>query len=144
MLTLFLLACGEISNRETQNSLSTNGEINMEINFAELKWAGINWDEIEFPVDLNEFENSIEHEPILTKEEALKVGQSIIESCWKSNKFLDYSLLTVVHSTEDNIWRFDYSIDQRDKTNSTFLLCGGFYVAIDGSNGEVIKAWVEE
>ena len=153
-LILFLAGCG---NEPGSSDVSDNGsscntsnssnekEPNMqEPKFVEIEWAGINWDQIEFPIDPKEIEIPIDVKTISTKEEAIRVGEAIIKNCWKNNKFPDYVFLTIVHSTKDNIWRFDYSIDQRDKDVNDLIDCGGFYVAVNGINCETIKAWVDE
>lgn len=128
-------------------SACANGEKenDMEVpKFTETEWSGIEWEKIEFPIDSKEVVIPKNVKAISTKEEAINIGKAIIKNFWENNKFTNYILLTVVHSTKDNVWRFDYSIDQRKNTDGTYLLCGGFYVAIDGSNCNVIKAWVEE
>ena len=53
-------------------------------------------------------------------------------------------MISIVHSTEDNVWRFEYSIDQRNKAIDHLVDCGCLYVAMDGKEGKVIKAWLEE
>ena len=152
LLTLFLSGCMEntekpnvSSDGKPDNTSNTSEVFNMEkIEFVEIEWAGVEWDEIEFPIDPKEVEIPTDVKSISTKEDAISIGEVIIKNCWSNNKFLSYVLLTVVHSTEDNIWRFDYSIDQRDKAVGDLIDCGGFYVAIDGNNCEIIKAWVDE
>lgn len=52
--------------------------------------------------------------------------------------------VSIVHSTEDNVWLFEYSIDQRNKNVENLIDCGCLYIAIDGNKGTLIKAWVEE
>lgn len=142
IIILLISGCGETSNDNTTN---TSGVTDMEmIDFIEIEQAGIDWNEVEFPISSKEIAIPFNIKSIATKEDAIKIGKAIIENCWDNGKFLDFVLLTIVHSTEDNVWRFDYSIDQRNKKDGTLLLCGGFYVAIDGNNGKVIKAWVEE
>ena len=42
------------------------------------------------------------------------------------------------------MWRFEYSIDQRNKAIDHLVDCGCLYVAMDGKEGKVIKAWLEE
>jgi len=150
--TLFLSGCKEnvgisgVSDISKPNNTSDTREVpNMEkIEFLEIEKAGIEWDKIEFPINPKEVEFSADIKSISSKEDAISIGEAIIENCWNNNKFTTYVLLKVVHSTEDNIWCFYYSIDQRDKDVDDLIDCGGFYVAIDGNDCNIIKAWVDE
>lgn len=85
-----------------------------------------------------------EIKPIETNQIATEVATSIIEKLHEKGKFSEYTLISIVHSTEDNVWRFEYSIDQRNKAIDHLVDCGCLYVAMDGKEGRVIKAWLEE
>ena len=113
------------------------------VDIVEIDLCGVEWAEIEFPVELSE-DVLKEIKPITTKESALDIAQFIIEQLHKEGRMLEDTLLAIVHSTEDNIWRFEYSIDQLNVDADKLIACGVFYVAIDGSKGELIAAWVEE
>lgn len=127
------------------NTLNTNEVFSMEkIDFIEIESVNIDWDEIEFPVDPKEIRIPFNSKSISTREDAFCIGKAIIENCWRNNKFSDYVLLSVVHSISDNIWRFEYSIDQRNKDINDLIDCGGLYVAIDGDKCELIRAWIYE
>lgn len=149
MLELFLVGCGNnvgtLNNYEQNNVLNTSEAFSMgKVDFMETELEGVDWDKIEYSIDPKEIKILANGKPISTREDALSIGKAIIENCWSNNKFSDYVLLMVVHSTSDNIWCFDYSIDQRDKDINDLIDCGGFHVAIDGDNCELIKAWVDE
>ena len=75
---------------------------------------------------------------------AIEVATTIIEKLHEKGKLSEYTLISIVHSTEDNVWRFEYSIDQRNKDIDHLVDCGCLYVAMDGKEGSVIKAWLEE
>lgn len=140
---LFLVSfvgCNEILNK---NSEKRNMEM-QEINFIEIESSGINWEQIEFPIDLSEIECLNETKSIESKQDAIKIAKTIIEKCHEKDMFCDYTLLSIIYSKNDNIWRFDYSIDQRSKDKSDLMDCGNLYVAIDGNEGKLIKAWIEE
>jgi len=124
---------------------NTNEASNMEkVEFSEIESLGIDWDEIGLPVDPKEVILPANVNSISTKEDAIIIGQAIIENHWNNNRLLDHVLISVVHSTKDNIWFFEYSIDQRDKNVEELMECGGFYVAIDGNTGEIVKAWLDD
>ena len=130
---------------DTSNMISEKAQNMRGPDFVEIEWTTINWDQIEFPIEQKKIEIPSDVKSIKTKEEAIVIGEAIIENCWKNNKHLDYALLAVIHSIKDNIWRFEYSVDQRDKNDDDeVLLCEVFYVAMDGNDGKIIKAWVEE
>ena len=114
------------------------------VEFSEIESLGIDWDEIGLPVDPKEVILPANVNSISTKEDAIIIGQAIIENHWNNNRLLDHVLISVVHSTKDNIWFFEYSIDQRDKNVEELMECGGFYVAIDGNTGEIVKAWLDD
>ena len=114
------------------------------IDFIEKEKVDIDWDQIQFPIDLKEIGVSVSPNTFSTRKEAVETGNRIIEDCWVNNYFTDYVLLTIVRYTQDNIWYFMYSIDQGDSEADALIECGGFYVVIDGSSGEVIQAWIDE
>ena len=114
-----------------------------DINITETERCGIEWNQIQFPINLNE-EILKGIKPIASTQSAVDVGKNIIEGFHREGKLPEYSLISITYSTEDNVWVFEYSIDQRNKDVDNLIDCGGLYVAIDGSKGELIKAWVEE
>lgn len=115
-----------------------------EVQFVEIEKCGIDWEQIEFSIDLSTMDVCIEEKPIETKNDALIIGESIIDKCHENNMFIDYTLLSIVFSIHDDIWRFDYSIDQRYKHTDELEDCGNLYVAVHGSDGKLIKAWIDE
>lgn len=138
LVTIFSLVCFlSCGNKKKERDME-------EPMFTEIEWAGIEWEKIEFPVDPQEVKIPAGVEAISKKEEAINIGKAIIENFWKNDRYIGYELLAVVHSTNDNVWRFDYSIAQREKTDGTYLLGDVFCVAIDGNHCNIIKAWVEE
>ena len=113
------------------------------IYFKEVERYDINWERIQFPIQLNE--NELKHiKPINDIEIAIEVGQNILKERQKNGRDTDYSLIFILHSIEDNVWRFDYTIDQRNTPVEELIFCGGLYVIIDGVKGELIVAWVDE
>ena len=102
--------------------------------------------EPEFPIDLDSL-ITYEAKPIYTDQEAIEVGKIIIDKLHEQGKDSDYVLVCVVHSTEDNVWRFQYSFDSDMRvTISTTFMVGqpSFFVALDGNDGSIIIAWAEE
>ncbi len=138
MIVLLLGGCSKNSNGDAPN------DQRKDVSLTEIEWCGIDWDQIEFPVDLSEIEGVYDAKPIETKENAIAIGTVIIEEFHKKGKALEYSLLSIVHSTEDNIWRFDYSVDQRNVDIDNLIDYGGLHVAIDGNTGKLIQVWVVE
>ena len=114
--------------------------------FTEIEWAGIDWEQIEISIDTTEMEFDIDGRTIVSKEDAIEIGEIILEKFHEKNKFKTYVLLAVVHSTKDNIWRFEYAVDERDKNVEVENIIFGDvgYVAVNGDNCEIIKAWIEE
>lgn len=127
----------------SHNNDSKNDEIIEDIYIGEIEWCGIDWNQIEFPINLNE-DVLKEIKPINTKQMAVDIGKKIIDHFHRDGKMPEYTLISIIHSTEDDIWRFDYSIDQRNVDIDKLIDCGGLNVAIDGKKGTLIKAWVEE
>ena len=112
------------------------------VSILEVELAGINWEKIEFPIsiDAEKIENYISEECINMEQSALTVGEYIIELWHEQGKLPAYSLHQIVHSTQDDIWRFDYLAGRKNPLDDY----GGVYVAINGSTGKIIKAWIEE
>ena len=139
---LSLVGCGNNSNITTreENDLMKDSE---EVHITEIDRFDVDWDKLEFNFKLEESVLK-EIEPIDSKQAAIDVGTSIIEEIHRNGKLTDYVLLSITHSTEDNIWCFEYSIDQRNASPEELIECGGLYVAIEGNEGKLIKAWIEE
>lgn len=53
--------------------------------------------------------------------------------------FMDYTLLSIVSSNQEDIWHFDYSVDQQYKDTEELEDCGNLCVAVHGSDGKLIK-----
>ena len=141
LLLLLLVGCSNVSNN---NNPSKNDSMdNTDITIEETEWCDIDWDQIEFPIDLK-IDALKEIKPIDTNQRAINIGTRIIEELHRKGKYPEFTLCTIVHSTKDNVWRFDYSIDQRNTDIDNLIECGVLYVAIDGNNGELIKAWITE
>ena len=140
MLLIFLLVgCSNISN----SSIPKENDIMEDIYITEIDRFNIEWDQIPFPIDFKK-EVLQEIESIGTNKNAVDIGTNIIEELHRDGKLSEYTLIAITHSTEDNVWCFEYSIDQRNKNIDNLIDCGCLYVAIDGNKGTLIKAWLEE
>lgn len=141
MIGIGLIGC---DNMDTQDS--SNADIKKEeINFVERDYYEIDFDDIEFPVDLSDI--VLPETPIHTKEDAIKVGQMIIDERHRNGKSIDEELGSIVHSKQDNMWRFEYGPHELVSTTSDNITVINFYddalyVAVDGDTGKLIKAWV--
>ena len=139
-LSLFLLVgCSNTSNGSTPRKNEVMGNIQI----METNRFNVEQEEIQVPVDFDE-EVLKKIEPIVTNQDAVDVGTNIIEALHKDGKLSEYTLASIIHSTEDNVWCFEYSIDQRDVDMDDLIDCGCLYAAIDGNEGTFIKAWLEE
>ena len=114
-----------------------------EIHITEIDRFNMEWDQVQFSINFSEMVLK-EIEPIGTNDAALKIGTSIIEAIHKDGKLLEYTLISITHSTEDNMWCFEYSIDQQNIDIDNLIDCGSLYVVIDGNKGALVKAWLEE
>ena len=114
-----------------------------DVSIVEIDRCSTEWDQIQFPVNLNE-DVLEEIKPIETNKAAITVGTKIIEKLHKKAKYAEYVLIGIVHFTENNIWQFEYSLDQRNVGVEDLIDCGGLYVVIDGNEGTLIKSWVTE
>lgn len=139
LLLFFLVGCSNASNSNRLNK----DDIMKDVYITEIEWCSIEWDQIQFPVDLNE-DILEEIKPIETNKIAIEIANTIIDEFHKNGKLSEYTLISITHSTEDNVWCFEYSIDQRNEDVDNLIDCGCLYVAIDGNEGELIKAWLEE
>ena len=120
-LSLFLLVgCSNTTNGSTPRKNDVMGNIQI----METNRLNVEQEEIQVPV--------------------VDVGTDIIEALHKDGKLSEYTLASIIHSTEDNVWRFEYSVDQRDVDMDDLIDCGCLYAVIDGNEGTFIKAWLEE
>lgn len=140
ILLLFLLAgCSNVSN----NSKPKENDVMKDIRITETEKCDIEWNQIEVPIDLNG-DVLKQIKPTETNQSAVEIAKNIIEELHSEGKLTDYILSSVTHSTEDNVWCFEYSIDQRNHDVNDLIDCGALYVAIDGNKGALIKAWSDE
>lgn len=140
ILFVFLfVGCNNIKSSENQKENNAMGDICI----TEIEQLNIEWDQIQSSVKFNE-EILKETDAIATNQNALDVGVNIIEEFHREGKLSEYTLMSITHSIKDNVWCFEYSIDQRDRDIDDLIDCGCLYVVIDGNNGTLIKAWLEE
>lgn len=140
ILLLFLLAgCSNFSN----NSIYKKNVNMKDIHITETKRCGIEWEKIQFPIDLNE-DALKQIKPLKTNQGAAEVAKNIIEELHRAGKLSEYILTSITHSTEDDVWCFEYSINQQNEDVDNLIDGGSLYVAIDGNKGALIKAWIEE
>ena len=135
--------CGCSLNRNDGANQSNIDKIG-EPNIVEIEYSDIDWESIEFPVELDEIKTLSKNNKIKTKQDAITLGYNIIAECHENRKFPEYTLCSIVHSSKDNIWQFEYSLDQSDVSVYELIDCGALFVAIDGNKGTLIKAWVTE
>ena len=138
-LLFLLFGCSNASNSNNPKEK----DIMEDIYITEIEWCNVEWEQIQFPIDLNkDVLKGIE--PIDTHQIAIDIGTNIIEELHKDGKLSEYTLISIIHSTEDNVWCFEYSIDQRNVNIDNLIDCGCLYIAIDGNKGSLIKAWLDE
>ena len=143
ILLVLLLALLVGCNYAPKNDNYDEDDNLTDIQIAEIERFDFEWDQVEFPFDPGE-DALAKIAPIGTSKEAVDIATAIINALHEDGRVPEYVLLSVTHSTEENIWCFEYSIDQRNFNADSLVECGGLYIAVDGNEGELIKAWVEE
>ena len=158
LILLFVSLCGCGKNTDSSTEVNTTKEvltsektkeptetdyINVTVPVFEVDKYSVDYERIEFPI---EFEADVLEliKPVKTDEEAKSVAIDILENHHKQGKWLDDTLVGILHSTEDNVWRFVYSLDQSDVPVDELIECSCAYVVIDGNSGELIAAWAVE
>ena len=139
LLSFLLMGCWDGSNDKKPRMYDIMEDIHM----TEIRRCSIDWNQIQFPVNLDE-DILKKIKPIDTNQIAIDIGTNMIEELHGDRKLSEYALVSITHSTEDNVWCFEYSIDQRSVDVDNLIDCGCLYIAIDGNKGELIKAWIEE
>lgn len=161
VLLVCCISCDNVTKKETtdqSNSAINNSNIYVTNNessvlnsedlmknviVSEVDKYAKDYGKIEFPIEFDADVLSLIN-PIDTDEEAKIVAIDILEERHKQRKWLDYTLVGILHSTEDNVWRFEYSLDQSDVPVDELVDCSCVYVVVDGNSGELIAAWAEE
>lgn len=143
ILTFLLLICFVGCSNDPNSNILNENNIMKDVYITEIESCSIEWDQIQFPIDLND-DVLKEIEPINTNQIAVVIGTNIIEELHRDGKLSEHTLISITHSTEDNVWCFEYSIDQQNVDIDNLIDCECLYVAIDGNEGELIKAWLEE
>lgn len=139
-LFLMLIIFAGCGNHGKENGV----DISHDIPITEIERYSMENGNIQHPVDLREIHFTETRKPIKANRNAMDAAASVIEKCHEQGRFSDYTLMSIVHSTEDNVWCFEYAIDQRNTDAADLVDCGGFYVAMDGNDGTLIQAWIEE
>lgn len=149
LLVVFLCGCGksteapdktdEFKITENTEQSSTTEPIKPDVVFNEVDKYNKDYDDIEFPAELDEDVLNV-ITPVNTNEEALEVANAILDAHHKQGKWRGFALVSILHSLEDNVWRFEYSMSYGD-----VLYDGGVgYIIIDGDDGAFIACWQEE
>lgn len=127
------------SSEPVQNSAAFTAVNTVRV--VETEWSDSEyWEQVEFPIDLSKIDFQTSFKQISTNEEAIEVGHNLLEVCKRNKVFVSFELHTVIHSTRDNIWQFEYSVERGEQ----LTLSSVGYIAISGNNCEIIKAWIEE
>ena len=116
LISIGLTGCVNMHNENSSNIYNED----FEVNFIEKDYYEIEFDKIEFPVDLSKMNFSKSETPIYTKQDALKKGNLIIKELQGDGKHINKNLLSIVHSKQNNMWCFYYSTDQRNKSEEEF------------------------
>lgn len=140
IISILLLGCQNKSNQEIANVMLDYSTPKVNISETELRdnYSQITASTIK-PERIGILSNGYF---ISTTDEAINVGQYIINKCHENYAFTRYELISIIHSTQDNIWEFHYSYP-RDESGNIMIMGGVFYAAIDGNSGEIIKLWSE-
>ena len=136
---LWLVGC----NIDSSTDNSTKNDILENVYIKEIDRIDTEFDTVQHLFDLSE-DVLKEIVPIDTNQVALDIGKKIIEEIHAEGKLFEYTLVSIAHSKEDNLWRFEYSIDQQNSNVDNLIDCGCLYVVIDGNQGALIKSWIEE
>ena len=135
LFLLLLVGCSNVLN----NSKHSENDFMKDVYITEIDKCGIEWSQIQFPIDLNG-DVLKQIKPIETNQSAVEIAKNIIEELHREGKLSEFILISITHSTEDNVWYFEYSIDQRNHDVNDLIDCGALYVAIDGNKGSLIRA----
>lgn len=119
-------------------------ELVKDIYITETERCYVEWDKIQYPVNLDTKVIQEELKPVENDKIAIEIATTIIDTLHEKGKFREYTLISIIHSTEDDVWLFEYSINQKNTSVDDLVDCGCLYVAINGNDGELIKSWVEE
>ena len=139
LFLLLLVGCSNVLN----NSKHSENDFMKDVYITEIDKCGIEWSQIQFTIELNG-DVLKQTKPIETNQSAVEIAKNIIEELHREGELSEFILISITHSTEDIVWYFEYSIDQRNHYVNDLIDCGALYVAIDGNKGSLIKAWLDE
>ena len=139
LFLLLLVGCSNVLN----NSKHSENDFMKDVYITEIDKCGIEWSQIQFTIELNG-DVLKQTKPIETNQSAVEIAKNIIEELPREGELSEFILISITHSTEDIVWYFEYSIDQRNHYVNDLIDCGALYVAIDGNKGSLIKAWLDE
>ena len=142
LFLMTLCACAkDVNVSDTQGDIVSETE-SPAVNFLEVDYLGTDWYEIGFTVDSRK-EEIVVNNSLETFDDAVLIGKDIAEQCRNNSSSIVYELTTVVHATEDGLWRFDYIKKQYRKGTKEIINKHGFHVVMD-DDCNIIRVWVEE
>ncbi len=100
---------------------------------------------IEFEVDLDKEEySSLIGGRIISDSDAFDAAIAILNHRQENGKLSDYELVSITHSTDNDLWKFEYSKNHIDTPDIDKVDGGSYFVVVEGSQGQLIKSWIEE
>lgn len=138
--------CDEMNSDIKTNSIIVNSDsTNQNIDIVDIEYYyNTEWENVEFPIDLNNLNCFKNAQQINTKQQATVIADKILKEYKELGKCLNHSLTTVIFASKDNVWCFEYSLNTPSDDVSNLIDGDCFYVVINGYNGSFISAWAEE
>ncbi len=113
----------------------------MNIAFIEAETDNSIYENAELCIDLSDFLGSIQFRVITNSEEAKALAFNILDQLNINNMFINYTVHTIIHYKNIDMWCFEYGDIQDIETESE---CGGLHILLNGGNGSLVLSWIDE
>ena len=137
-----LFFCSSCANTELKNDETTEKENISDTHstyvFDIKNFYGTEWEKAELPVDLSGLTCFKNVKPIKTNQEAVNFANKILKEQQSFGKLPNYILFSVQYASNDNVWCFEYGINEPDTDG------GCLTVAVNGKDGSFISATAGE
>ncbi len=146
LLLMAMCSCvkdNSVVNIKDNGISDTDDTTDTATSFLEVDHLEVDWDKAGFTVNTEEFEITIDNTSLNSFDDAVLIGEDIADQWRNGSNSIEYELRSIVHATEDGIWRLDYTKKQYRKGTDELIDMHGCHVAID-DDCNVIRMWVQE
>ena len=129
------------SNTNVKCDIISKGEKEMDIAFIETETDNSLYENAEFCIEISDFLGFMQFKAITNFEEAKAMAFNILSQLNSNNMFINYTVHTIIHYKNIDMWCLEYGNIQDIETESE---CGGLHILLNSVNGNIVLSWIDE